>query len=102
MKFRYQCVTCGKTIQTDQIIYTCPDCCKTEKKGEFPKGYLKVLLDEQYLKSLSEKQHISIYDFFPYPAVKKNAYPIGVTPVIYPTRINENLGLKNMYCKIDF
>jgi len=101
MKFRYQCMDCKKTIETDEIIYTCPDCGGTQKKGEFPRGYLKVLIDENELRTLKMKEHVSIYDFLPYPVPNQDSYPVGVTPIVRPARINKLLGLKNMYCKLD-
>ena len=101
MKFKYQCMTCGKNIETDEIIYTCDSCAGTEKPSEFPKGYLKVLLDEDYLQSLKKKEHVTIYDFMPYNVPNKDIYPVGITPIVRPERINKALGLKNMYCKMD-
>jgi len=101
MKFRYQCLDCGKIIETDEIIYTCPVCGGTEKPGEFPKGYLRVLLDEKELAELKKKEHVTIYDFFPYAVPNKEVYPVGITPIVTPQRINKSLGLKNMFCKMD-
>ncbi len=101
MKFKYQCVDCGKNIETDEIIYQCEDCGGTEKQGEFPKGMLRVLLDENELKTLAEKEHVSIYDFFPYDVPNKDVYPVGNTPLVRPARLNKILGLNNVYCKLD-
>ncbi|HPE33900.1 MAG TPA: threonine synthase [Bacteroidales bacterium] len=44
-KFRYQCVTCGKEFETDEIIYLCPDCERKNKPGEPLRGVLKVIYD---------------------------------------------------------
>lgn len=101
MKFKYQCVDCGKIIETDDIIYQCPDCGGTEKPGEFPKGMLRVLLDEKELKKLKKKDHVTIYDFFPYSVPTPEVYPVGNTPIVKPARLNDKLGLDNVYCKLD-
>ncbi len=101
MKFKYQCVDCKETFGTDEIVYQCPHCRGTEKKGEFPKGNLKVLLDEEELKKLKNKDHVSIYDFFPYYVPDKEVYPVGNTPIVVPKRLNEKTGLKNVCCKMD-
>ena len=101
MKFKYQCVDCGKVFESDEIVYTCPDCGGTEKEGEFPRGYLRVLLDPEELSELAKKKNVSIYDFFPYEVPNKECYPVGITPIIRPDRINKSLGLKNMFCKMD-
>lgn len=101
MKFKYQCVDCGYTFESDEIVYTCPKCGGTEKEGEFPKGYLRVLLDEEYLKGLQKKDHVSIYDFFPYTIPTPEVYPVGGTPIMKPERLNKKLGLTGVFCKMD-
>lgn len=101
MRFKYQCVDCGKTFESDKIEYTCPDCGGTEKEGEFPKGYLKVILNKEDLEELKKKDHVTIYDFFPYTVPTTEVYPVGNTPIIKPLRINKELGLSNLYCKMD-
>ncbi len=101
MRFKYQCVDCGKIFESDEIVYTCPVCGGTEKEGEFPKGYLKVLLNEEDLKKAASKEHISFYDFLPYEIPDHDVYPVGNTPIVRPKRINEELGLSNVICKMD-
>ena len=101
MKFKYVCVDCGKEYVTDKIIYQCPECAAKQKEGEFPRGYLKVIYDEKDLRKLAEKEHVSIYDFFPYDVPNKEVYPVGITPIVVPKRLNEKLGLKNVFCKMD-
>lgn len=44
-KFTYQCVTCGKEISTEDVIYLCPDCEPKNKPGEPLLGVLKVNYD---------------------------------------------------------
>ena len=101
MKFKYVCVDCGKEYVTDEIIYQCPECAAKQKEGEFPRGYLKVIYDKEDLKKLAKKDHVSIYDFFPYTVPTPEVYPVGVTPVVVPKRLNEKIGLKNVCCKMD-
>ena len=101
MKFKYVCIDCGKEFVTDEVIYQCPECAAKSKEGEFPRGYLKVIYNQDELKKLKEKDHVSIYDFFPYEVPNKEVYPIGVTPVVKPIRLNKQLGLENVYCKMD-
>jgi threonine synthase len=48
-KFTYQCVTCGKDISTDDIIYLCPDCEPKNKPGEPLHGVLKVNYDYEMI-----------------------------------------------------
>lgn len=44
-KFFYQCITCGKEITTDKVVYLCPNCEKKNKQGQPPVGVLKVIYD---------------------------------------------------------
>lgn len=55
MKFKYVCIDCGKEFVTDEVIYQCPECAKKSKDGEFPRGYLKVIYDNDELKKLKKK-----------------------------------------------
>ena len=101
MKFKYVCIDCGKEFVTDEVIYQCPECAKKSKDGEFPRGYLKVIYDNDELKKLKEKEHVSIFDFFPYEVPNKDVYPVGITPIVKPRRLNAKNGLENVYCKMD-
>ena len=83
MKFRYVCVDCGKELETDEIIYQCPECAAKQKEGEFPRGYLKVIYDAEDLRKLAGKEHVTIYDFFPYEVPNKEVYPVGTTPICF-------------------
>jgi len=44
-KFSYQCVTCGKQYQKEEVLYLCPDCESQNKENLPPKGVLKVVYD---------------------------------------------------------
>lgn len=101
MKFKYVCVDCGKEFVTDEIIYQCPDCAAKQVEGEFPKGYLKVIYDQEDLKKLAKKDHVTIYDFFPYTIPNPEVYPVGISPIVVPKRLNSQIGLKNVFCKMD-
>ncbi|MCF0238249.1 MAG: pyridoxal-phosphate dependent enzyme, partial [Sphaerochaetaceae bacterium] len=101
MKFKYVCIDCGKEFVSDQVIYQCPHCASQTKENEFPRGYLKVIYDEEDLKKLQKKDHVTIYDFFPYEIPDKESYPVGITPIVRPKRLNEELGMANIFCKMD-
>lgn len=101
MKFKYVCVDCGKEFVTDEIIYQCPDCAAKQVEGEFPKGYLKVIYDQEDLKKLAKKDHVTIYDFFPYTIPNPEVYLVGTSPIVVPKRLNSQIGLKNVFCKMD-
>ena len=101
MKFRYVCLDCGAEFVTDDIMYLCPKCGGSEKPGEFRRGVLSVIYDEEELKSLKDKESVSFYDFFPYEINNKDAYPVGGTPLVRPIRLSERYGMKGLNLKLD-
>lgn len=101
MRFRYVCTDCGRVYETDRIMYLCPECAKENTGEKFIKGNLIVELDESVLKAASEKEHVSPEDFYPYEVSKGECFPIGVTPLVRPERLNSINGLANTYYKLD-
>ena len=101
VRFKYVCSDCGKEYITDKIMYQCPDCSKLNDGKSFPKGNLIVKLDKEVLKKAKEKEHVTPNDFYPYPSDDEEAYPIGVTPLMAPRRLQEETGVKNLYFKLD-
>ena len=101
MRFKYVCSDCGKEYITDEIMYQCPECSKLNDGISFPKGNLIVKLDKEVLKKSKEKDHVTPNDFYPYPSDDEEAYPIGVTPLMAPRRLQEETGVKNLYFKLD-
>ncbi|MGH4036636.1 MAG: threonine synthase [Sphaerochaeta sp.] len=101
MRFTYKCNDCGKVIESDEVVYQCPECAKNQVEGEFPKGNLVVHYNKEDLAELAKKDHVSMYDFFPYDVPDKNVYPVGGTPLANPKRLAKELGLTNLTCKLD-
>ena len=95
MRFHYVCSDCGKVFHTDEIMYQCPDCAKENDGTHFPKGNLIVELEEDVLKAAKEKEHVTPDDFYPYPSEDPDVFPIGITPLMRPRRIQEKLSLPN-------
>ena len=63
MKFKYVCLDCGSEFVSDEIMYLCPNCGGSEKEGEFRKGVLSVIYDEEELKRLKEKDHVTMFGY---------------------------------------
>ncbi len=101
MRFTYVCSTCGREFDTDQVMYQCPSCSATNEPGTFQKGNLIVKLNDEDLHALAKKEHVTIYDFFPYEVPDKAAYPVGNTPIETPLRLQKKYGLPNLFCKLD-
>ena len=101
MRFTYECNDCKRVFETDEVIYQCPHCSKEQEENTFPKGNLIVKLNKDDLAKLKEKEHVNMYDFFPFEVPNKDAYPVGGTPLANPIRLAKELGLKNLRCKLD-
>ncbi len=101
MRFVYECCDCGAVYETDEVFYQCPVCAKKNDGTSFPKGNVIVKLNKEDLAELAKKEHVSMYDFFPYPVPDKDVYPVGGTPTARPKRLAQTYGLKNVSCKLD-
>ena len=101
MRFKYVCSDCGKVYETDKIMYLCPDCERENDGTTFSKGNLIVELSDEVLKRAKEKEHVTPNDFYPYQAEDEDAYPIGITPLMKPRRIQKALGIPNLLFKLD-
>lgn len=101
MRFKYVCSDCGKTFETADIMYQCPDCSKLNDDTLFPKGNLIVKLDKSVLDAAKKKAHVTPNDFYPYPAKDETIYPIGVTPMMAPKKLQQKLGTPNLLFKLD-
>ncbi len=101
MRFSYECSDCGTTYQTDEVMYQCPDCSQKNERGSFSKGNLIVKLNKEDLARLAKQEHVSMYDFFPYPVPTPEVFPVGGTPLARPRRLAKKYGLENLSCKLD-
>jgi threonine synthase len=101
MRFTYECNDCKRVFETDDVVYQCPHCSKEQEANTFPKGNLIVKLNKDDLAKLKEKEHVDMYDFFPFEVPDKDVYPVGGTPLARPKRLAKELGLKNLTCKLD-
>ncbi len=101
MRFHYVCSDCGREFRTEDLMYQCPDCSRENDGSHFPKGNLIVELEDDVLKAAAAKEHVTPNDFYPYPSDDPEAYPIGVTPLMRPRRIQERLDLPRLSFKLD-
>lgn len=101
MRFHYVCSDCGKVFYTDEIMYQCPDCAKENDGTRFPKGNLIVELEDDVLKAAKAKEHVTPDDFYPYPSEDPDVFPIGITPLMRPRRIQKKLSLPKLSFKLD-
>ncbi len=98
---QYTCASCGKSIETDEIMYRCPDCSRGQGPDTFQKGNLLVTLDtDSAIKTIRGKK-VDPHALFPYDVSCCSSYPAGNTPLIRQERLNTILGIKNLYYKIE-
>lgn len=101
MRFKYVCSDCGREYVTDKIMYLCPECEKENTGKEFPKGNLIVELSDEVLKKAKEKEHVTPFDFYPYECEDDSSFPVGITPLMAPKRLREELDTPNLFFKLD-
>ena len=102
MRFHYQCIDCEREYRTDQVMYTCTSCAREPaEEGAFRKGNLIVRYEAADLRELASKPDLSFYDFFPYPVVHRQCFPVGETPLVRPVRLQRQYGLANLQMKMD-
>ena len=82
-------------------MYQCPECSKENDGKTFPKGNLIVKLDKEVLEKARKKAHVTPNDFYPYPSEDETEYPIGITPLMAPRRLQKETGMKNLFFKLD-
>ena len=82
-------------------MYQCPECSKENDGKTFPKGNLIVKLDKEVLEKARKKDHVTPNDFYPYPSEDETEYPIGITPLMAPRRLQKDTGMKNLFFKLD-
>ncbi len=103
MKFHYKCTTCGQEYQTDDVIYLCPKCEKTNEPDQPPRGVLKVLYDYQALTHNFEE--LKKQEFLPVLPIKSlSSLPnlrIGKTPLYSVRHIDNNKLDFELYIKDD-
>lgn len=105
-KYHYQCTTCGQTFDPGPVRYTCPVCSAGNKKGQPPRGILKVLYDYPALQKwgmdfvmLKGRGFIDLL-----PVEDLNSFPplrIGNTPLYRVSRLPEKKLNHNLYIKDD-
>ena len=93
MRFAYKCHDCGHEFESDGIVYLCPKCGGSTAPGEFRRGILSVIYDDDELKRLRDRKDLSVYDFMPYPIASPGTFPCGPTALVKPGRIRKETGV---------
>jgi len=107
MKVRYACVTCGRTLDAEEVVYECPHCAP-ESAGDrwgpraasgFPRGCLSVLCTPA--KAHLRGKEADVFSFLPLPVTRWRSFPAGNTPMVQPARLREKTGFPELWLKND-
>lgn len=100
-EFLYLCSECKKEYSADSVRYLCPSC-STHNQHVVPlRGVLEVRFDYD---AISRKIGSAELDFELFCPVEKKYHPplpVGNTPLIRAFRLENTLGLANIYIKND-
>ncbi len=105
-KFTYKCIDCGKEFITDEAIYLCDICSKSNTETKPPKGVLKVIYDyEQLQKTIPSFTILKLNNFMDlFPIENLNSFSrlrVGQTP-LYKFNNLDNVELPfHLYLKDD-
>ena len=86
MKISYQCVTCGRHLDSEEVVYECPRCRAQRVEGQpqegYPRGYLSVVFTPRAGSSAGERRRPGA---LPAPSSgEPPVYPVGNTPLMVP------------------
>ncbi len=98
MSVGYACVSCGRTYQTDEVIYLCPACSaeKAAAGGGFQKGILITTFQprESFRPGLPMDPKL----FLPL-AAENAAFSAGNTPLVEPHALRRKTGFPRLFFK---
>jgi threonine synthase len=100
MKVRYACVTCGRTLESTEVVYLCPRCSQepADPSG-FPRGYLSVIFAPATAPQAGQEAEAS--SFLPLPLSYAAAFPVGATPLVAPEGLRARTGFAGLWLKND-
>jgi threonine synthase len=99
--FLYQCTTCGRPYQRDDVRYLCPNCAKDYRPGIPLIGVLAVQFDYAAIRKRFRKLNP---DWSLFSAVEDKhypPYPLGHTPFFPVAALGKALGFENVWLKND-
>jgi len=100
MKVRYACVTCGRTLESSEVVYLCPHCSRepADPSG-FPRGCLSVIAAGG--RALAPGREADIPSFLPLPLTRWPSFPAGATPLVAPEDLRARSGFAGLWLKND-
>ncbi len=100
MTIRYSCVTCGRTLDAEEVVYECPYCAREPAAtAGFPRGCLSVSFEPA--KARRENGTADVFAFLPIPMTQRPSFPAGDTPLVEPQRLRQKTGFRELWLKND-
>jgi threonine synthase len=101
MTLRYSCVTCGHTLDAEEVVYECPFCARERRDDSsgFPRGCLSVIFTPADAHRVGREA--DVLSFLPIPVTRLPSFPAGSTPLVEPTRLRQKTGFANLSLKND-
>jgi len=102
MTVRYSCVTCGRTLDTDKVVYECPHCAREPSADStfgFPRGCLSVPFKPA--RAYRRGSEADVLSFLPLPVTRWESFPAGNTPLVRPARLRQKTGFAGLSLKND-
>jgi threonine synthase len=100
MTVRYSCVTCGRTLEADTVVYRCPHCSREpDDPSGFPRGCLSVVFTPAGTGRTG--MEADVQSFLPLPVTHGGSFPVGNTPMVAPLRLRLKTGLPELLLKND-
>jgi threonine synthase len=103
MKISYQCVTCRRPLESEEVVYKCPHCLAAgEAEGTregHPHGYLSVVFTPAAGTARGAELDPAL--FLPIPVDAIAGWPVGNTPLVSPARLRERTGFASLFLKND-
>ena len=97
---RYRCVTCGKALESSEVVYLCPTCSAHPGPAtEHPRGCLSVTFEPA--RRGKAGQEADIASFLPLPLGRWSSFPAGNTPLVAPQALRERTGIPGLWLKND-
>ncbi len=99
-KTRYACVSCGRTLDSSEVVYLCPHCSREPADpAGFPRGYLSVVCTPTA--APQKGREIDPSTFLPLPLTRWPSFPAGATPLVAPLALRTSTGLAGLWLKND-
>jgi threonine synthase len=100
MKTTYCCVTCGRTLEADGVLYECPQCAAEPGGADgYPRGYLSVVYAPR--KKARRGAAVDPLSMLPLPLSRWPSFPAGATPLVTPARLRASTGFPQLFLKND-